>query len=116
MEAVLLFKDQARAISTEAKTVADADTLRDALAAETSWRCSWYLTKAMQFLLSWRFASMVTPLAHPGLPRCGNAESCLRRWRLMEKARYGLTAPGRQDHLKLSQLRKYLGGGAAAEI
>jgi transposase len=108
VEAVLLFKDQARAIFADATTVADAYALREALAAETYWRGSWHLTKAMQFLLSWRFEYMVTHLAQPGLPRCGNAESCIRRWRLMEKARYGLTAQGRQDHLKLYQLRKYL--------
>jgi len=116
VEAVLLFKDQARAIFTDAKTVADAYALRDALAAETYWRCSWHLTKAMQFLLSWRFEYMVTHLAHPGLPRCGNAESCIRRWRLMEKVRYGLTASGRQEHLKLYQLQKYLGGAPLHEF
>lgn len=116
VEAVLLFKDQARAIFTEAKTVEEAYALRDALAKDTYWRGSWHLRKAVEFLSSWRFEYMVSSLAHPGLPRSGNAESCIRRWRLMEKARYGLTAQGRQDHLKLYQLSKYLGVNRAQKL
>ena len=67
------------------------------------------LQRLQQFLASWRWPYMITYLTHPGVPRCSRAEACIRQWRLMEKVRYGLSARGRQDHLKLFQMRRYLG-------
>lgn len=90
-----------------------ARTVSEAVARRADWMRSAYplppLRALQRFLGSWRFPYMITYLKHPGVPRCGNAETCIRQWRLMEKVRYGLNSRGRQEHLKLFQMRRYLG-------
>jgi hypothetical protein len=110
VEKVLIFKEQVRDIFNSSQDQKEAYAKRDALREETYWRDSYHLTKIVKFLSSWKFEYMTTYLKYPQIPRCGNSESCIRTFRQMEKVRYGLTAKGRQDHLKLYQISKYLKG------
>lgn len=108
VENVLIFKEQVRDIFNNSKDQKEAYAKRDALAEETYWQDSYHLSKIVKFLSGWKFEYMTTYLKYLQVPRCGNSESCIRIFRLMEKVRYGMTAKGRQDHLKLYQISKYL--------
>lgn len=62
----------------------------------------------MKFLMGPKFEYMITYLKYPSIPRSGN-ENMVRTWRQMEKVRYGFKSEkGRQNHLKLYQIRHYL--------
>ena len=108
IEKILIFKEQVRDIFNNSKSKIEAYHKRHLLAKETYWQNSFYLAKIMKFLLSWKFEYMITYLSYPKIPRAGNSESCIRIFRQMEKVRYGLSAKGRQDHLKLYQISQYL--------
>jgi hypothetical protein len=63
----------------------------------------------MKFLISPDFEYMIACLKYKSIPRSGNLEIPLKTWRLMEKIRYGIkTERGRQNHLKLYQLKHNL--------
>lgn len=108
IEKALIFKEQVRDIFNLSKNKQEAYQRRDELIKDTYWQSSYHLSRVVEFLSSWKFEYMITYLEYPNVPRSGNSESCVRIWRQMEKVRYGLTAKGRQDHLKLYQIRTYL--------
>jgi hypothetical protein len=110
IEKALIFKEQIRDIFDNSKTKLEAYHKRYLLSQETYWQDSYHLKKIMKFISSWKFDYMITYLSHPKIPRSGNSESCIRIWRQMEKVRYGMSIQGRQNHLKLYQISKYLGG------
>jgi len=110
IEKSLIFKEQVRDIFDNSKSKLEAYHKRYLLSQEAYWQDSYHLTKIMKFISSWKFSYMITYLSHPRIPRSGNSESCIRIWRQMEKVRYGMNIRGRQDHLKLYQISKYLGG------
>lgn len=108
IEKVLIFKEQLWDIFDNSTTKKEAYEKRNSLAEETWWRDSSHFVKIMNFLMSWKFEFMITYLQYPKVPRTGN-ENIIRIWRQMEKVRYGFkTEKGRQNHLKLLQIRKYL--------
>lgn len=109
IEDVLLFKEQVRDIFNLSTSVKQAYQRREDLIRETYWRDSYHLSRVVKFLSTWKFDYMISYLKYPNIPRSGNSESCIRRWRQMEKVRYGLSLKGRQDHLKLYQIFSYLG-------
>jgi len=111
VEDILIFKQYLYEIFDNSETRKEAYCKRDSLHSETWWQHSWHLRQVMKFLASWKFKYMITYLDHPEIPRTGNSEELIRIWRQMEKVRYGFkTEKGRQDHLKLFQISKYLGG------
>jgi len=110
VEQVLLFKEALDTIFNKSRNRTDAYKARDSIFQEQWWKGSIHLVKAMKFLMDNRFEYMVTYLSHPDIPRCGNIENMIREWRIAEKVRFGFkTGRGRQNHLKLYQIRKYLG-------
>lgn len=111
VEQVLLFKEGIDTIFNKSRNKTDAYKARDSISQEQWWKGSNHLAKAMKFLMDHRFEYMVTYLSHPDIPRCGNIENMIREWRIAEKVRFGFkTEKGRQNHLKLYQIKKYLGG------
>lgn len=110
IEKILIFKEQIRDMFDNSKSTLEAYHKRRLLSGETYWQDSYHLTKTMKFISSWKFEYMITYLSHPEVPRSGNSETCIKVWRQMEKVRYGMSIQGRQDHLKLYQITKYLGG------
>ena len=109
IEQILIFKEQVRDIFNLSTTRIEAYARRRDLINSAYWRDSYHLPRIIKFISSWKFEYMITYLSHPEIPRSGNSESCIRRWRQMEKVRYGLSAKGRQNHLKLYQNYKYHG-------
>lgn len=108
VEDVLIFKEQIWDIFNNSKDSEEAYQKRDELASQSWWQSSWHLSQIMKFLMSYKFEYMITYLKHPDIPRAGN-ENMVRTWRQMEKVRYGFkTEQGRQNHLKLYQIRNYL--------
>ncbi len=110
IEKILVFKEQIRDIFDNSKSKLEAYHKRYLLSRETYWQDSYYLSKIMKFISSSKFGYMITYLTHSKIPRAGNSETCIKVWRQMEKVRYGMSIQGRQDHLKLYQISKYLGG------
>jgi len=110
VEKILIFKEQVRDIFDNSKTKLEAYHKRHLLSQEAYWQDSYHLSRIMKFISSRKFDYMITYLSYPRIPRSGNSESCIRVWRQMEKVRYGMSIQGRQDHLKLYQISKYLGG------
>ena len=108
VEDVLIFKEQIWDIFNNSKNFEEAYQKRNELAKQTWWQSSWHLSQIMKFLMSHKFEYMITYLKYPGIPSSGN-ENMVRTWRQMEKIRYGFnTEQGRQNHLKLYQIRYYL--------
>jgi hypothetical protein len=110
IDKALIFKEQLRDIFDNSQSKMEAYHKRYILTKQTYWQDSYHLRKIMEFINNWRFGFMITYLSYPKVPRAGNSESCIRLWRQMEKVRYGMTIQGRQDHLKLYQISKYLDG------
>jgi len=105
------FKQELRGIFDESKSVQEATQRRDAWIDH--WRSSIttsrYLKKIVSLLTCHYFPSMVTYLDHREIPRTTNAETLIRSYRKMEKARYGFgSIEGRKNHLKLYQVKTYL--------
>lgn len=106
-----IFKQGLRDIFDQSRNTKEAYKKRDA------WIAAWderikdakYLKKIVALTQSHLFPSMITYLDHRWLPRTTNAETMIRNYRHMEKARYGFgSIHGRQNHLKLYQLKTYL--------
>jgi hypothetical protein len=110
IEKILIFKEQVKDIFNLSQSAKEAYQRREELIKERYWRDSYHLSKIVKFLSNYKFDYMISYLKYPSIPRSGNSESCIRIWRQMEKVRYGLTAKGRQNHLKLYQIYHYLGG------
>jgi len=109
VEQVLIFKEHLYQIFDLSITPDQAYAKRDALFAEKWWRSSWHLNQIMKFLMNPEFRYMITYLGNKFIPRSGNLETLIRSWRLMEKVRYGFKSEkGRQNHLKLYQIKHYL--------
>ena len=105
------FKQELRDIFDESRDSKEAIERRDAWVShwKTSLQGSPYLQKIVALMMSYLFPPMIVYLDHPKLPRTTNAETMIRNYRHMEKARYGFgSILGRQNHLKLYQLKNYL--------
>lgn len=114
VEAILIFKEQLHRLFNTSHSKADAYATRDSLLKERWWQDSWHLRKIMEFLMSSRFDYMITYLGNNHIPRSGNMENLIAIWRQMEKVRHGFkTEKGRQNHLKLYQIKNYLKGNLA---
>jgi hypothetical protein len=107
---ILIFKERIRDIFIASKSKEEAVNKRNALLQE-NWKIkSPYFDYALRYLANnYHFNYMTTYLEHPQIPRSGNSETVISIWRQMEAARYGFKSnKGRQDHLKLYQLSRYL--------
>lgn len=105
------FKQELRDIFDVSHSTTEAFQRRDAWI--THWQSSLttakHLRKIVALLTSTLFPAMITYLDYPWIPRTTNAETLIRTYRKMEKARYGFgSLIGRQNHLKLYQLKHYL--------
>lgn len=105
------FKQELRDCFDESKSVKEAIQRRD------TWVAHWHpyiasskhLKKIVALMTSHLFPFMITYLDHRWIPRTTNAETLIRTYRKMEKTRYGFgSIKGRQNHLKLFQLKQYL--------
>jgi len=105
------FKQELRDIFDCSHSTAEAFQRRDQWIAhwQSSLATSKHLKKTVALMTSSLFPQMITYLDHPWIPRTTNAETLIRTYRKMEKARYGFgSLVGRQNHLKLYQLKTYL--------
>lgn len=109
VERVLIFKEQLFQIFDMNQSQEESYERRDKLFQERWWRDSWHLQKIMKFLMSPKFKYMITYLQNKRIPHSGNIENMIKIWRDMERPRFGFkTEKGRQNHLKLYQLRHYI--------
>lgn len=105
------FKQELRDIFDASRNTAEAFQRRDQWIAhwQSSLTTAKHLRKIVALMTSSLFPNMITYLDHRWLPRTTNAETLIRTYRKMEKARYGFgSIVGRQNHLKLYQLKTYL--------
>lgn len=105
------FKQELRDVFDKSMNSLEAFQRRDLWIA--NWQASLTTTKHLQkivaLMTSALFPRMITHLDHRWIPRTTNAETLIRTYRKMEKARYGFgSLRGRQNHLKLYQLKHYL--------
>lgn len=111
VEQIFILKERIHDIFNVSTSKKEAYEKRDNLCNETWWRSSWHLTQVVRFLMRPDFENMVMYLDKHEVPRCGNIETLIRSWRQMEKVRYGFASEkGRQNHLKLYQVKHYLNG------
>ncbi len=105
------FKQELRDVFDLSRSTTEAFHRRD------QWISNWqssltttkHLKKIVTLMTSSLFPQMITYLDHRWIPRTTNAETLIRTYRKMEKARYGFgSLAGRQNHLKLYQLKTYL--------
>ena len=105
------FKQELRDIFDRSRNTAEAFQRR------AEWIVHWqssltttkHLRKIVALMTSHLFPQMITYLDHRWIPRTTNAETLIRTYRKMEKTRYGFgSLIGRQNHLKLYQLKTYL--------
>ncbi len=109
VEKALIFKEQLFQIFDMSRSREEAHERRDRLFQERWWRGNGHLQKIMKFLMSPKFKYMITYLEDERIPRSGNIENMIKIWRAMERPRFGFkTEKGRQNHLKLYQLKQYL--------
>ena len=100
-----------RDIFIASKSQQEAYLKRDALTKENWYFKNKHFANIIKFLNTPYFRYMTTFLDHPEILKSGNSENVIRTWRQMEKVRYGFkTERGRQNHLKLYQIYRYLGG------
>jgi hypothetical protein len=110
IEDILILKQRIRDIFLDSQNSEEAYASRDALLEEGWHLKNSHFNNIMTFLSKPYFRYMVTFLDHPELPKSGNSENVIRVWRQMEKVRYGFkTHKGKLDHLKLHQIKRYLG-------
>lgn len=105
------FKQELRDIFDASRDTDEAFQRRDTWIAhwQSSLTTAKHLRKIVALLTSSLFPQMITYLDHSWIPRTTNAETLIRTYRKMEKARYGFgSLMGRQNHLKLYQLKTYL--------
>lgn len=107
---ILVFKEKVRDIFKKSTSKADAIKRRDKLIVENWHKKDKYFGYVIKYLASnYQFNYMTTYLDNPPLARAGNSETVISIWRQMEAVRYGFKSnKGRQDHLKLYQLTRYL--------
>jgi transposase len=107
---ILIFKEKVRDIFINSESKQDALNKRNKLIEENWRKKDRHFGYVMKYLASdYQFNYMTTYLEHPEVPRAGNSETIVSIWRQMEAPRYGFKSnKGRQDHLKLYQLTKYL--------
>jgi transposase len=109
VEAILLFKEQLHQIFNASTSKKEAYAKRDSLYKEQWWAGYWHLRKVMEFLMSPKFEYMINYIDDQRIPRSGNIENLIAIWRQMEKVRRGFKSQtGRQNHLKLYQMKHYL--------
>ena len=106
------------AFKQELRDIFDASqNSTEAFQRRATWIAHWqsslttakHLRKIVALLTSSLFPNMITYLDHRWIPRTTNAETLIRTYRKMEKTRYGFgSLIGRQNHLKLYQLKTYL--------
>lgn len=110
IEDVLILKQKIRDIFLDSQSSQEAYASRDVLIEEGWHLKNRHFNNIVTFLSKPYFKYMVTFLDHPQLPKSGNSENVIRAWRQMEKVRYGFkTHKGKLDHLKLHQIKRYLG-------
>jgi len=64
--------------------------------------------------MSYKFEYMITYMDDKRIPRSGNIENLIAIWRQMERVRRGFkTERGKQNHLKLYQIKHYLNNNLA---
>lgn len=105
------FKQELRDIFDQSRDTTEAFQRRDTWIAhwQSSLTTAKHLRKIVALLTSSLFPQMITYLDYRWIPRTTNAETLIRTYRKMEKARYGFgSLIGRQNHLKLYQLKTYL--------
>jgi len=107
---ILTLKEKIRDIFLKSKSQDEAMDMRNKLLAENWHRKSKNFRFITKYLAdNYQFNYMTTYLNHPEIPRSGNSETVISVWRQMEAVRYGFKSnKGRQDHLKLYQLTRYL--------
>lgn len=112
VEEIMILKEQVRSIFNESTNKKEAYERRDEFLKDHWEIKNEHFAKIVKLLSSPYFEYMVTYLDYPNeISRSGNSETVIRVWRQMEKVRYGFkTLKGRQDHLKLYQISKYLDG------
>jgi hypothetical protein len=114
VEAILIFKEQIHQIFNGSSSKAEAYAKRDSIYEERWWQNSWHLKKIMEFLMSYKFEYMITYMDDKRIPRSGNIENLIAIWRQMERVRRGFKIErGRQNHLKLYQIKHYLNNNLA---
>lgn len=114
VEAILIFKEQLHQIFNCSNSKAGAYAKRDNLYREKWWQDCWHLKKIMKFLMSSKFEYMITYMDDRRIPRSGNIENLIAIWRQMERVRRGFkTERGKQNHLKLYQIKHYLNNDLA---
>jgi len=114
VEVILIFKEQLHQIFNCSNSKAEAYAKREGLFKEKWWQDSWHLKKIMEFLMSSKFEYMITYMDDRRIPRSGNIENLIAIWRQMEKVRRGFkTEKGKQNHLKLYQIKHYLNNNLA---
>lgn len=117
VELILILKERLHGIFNVSTSKREAYERRDELVKETWWRDSWHFTQVVRFLMRPDFENMVLYLDNHRVPRCGNIETLIRSWRQMKKVRYGFSSKkGRQNHLKLYQIKHYLEGKVAQNM
>lgn len=105
----MIFKEQIHQIFNASNSKAEAYAKRDDLFKEKWWQDYWHLKKVMEFLMSSKFEYMITYMDDRRISRSGNIENLIAIWRQMEKVRRGFkTEKGKQNHLKLYQVKHYL--------
>lgn len=110
IEDILILKQRIRDIFLDSKNSKEAYEQRASLIEEDWHLKNEHFKNIIEFLSSVNFKYMTTFLDHPEIPKSGNSENVIRVWRQMEKVRYGFkTHKGRLDHLKLYQVKRYLG-------
>ncbi len=110
VEDIVILKEQIQNIFNDSKTKQEAYEKRKAL-VDDHWELkNEHFANIIKFLNTKYFDYMVSYLSYPEFSRSGNSETVIMVLRQMEKVRYGFkTLKGRQDHLKLYQVSKYLG-------
>ena len=110
IEDILILKQKVRDIFLDSKNAEEAYSQRASL-VEDNWHLkNEHFANIIKFLTSDNFKYMITYLDNPEIPKSGNSENVIRVWRQMEKVRYGFkTHKGKLDHLKLHQIKRYLG-------
>lgn len=117
VEAILMFKEQLHQLFNTCENKKDACAKRESLFKERWWQSSWHLSKIMHFLMSSKFEYMISYLEDKRIPRSGNMENLIAIRRQMEKVRRGFrTEQGRQNHLKLYQVKHYLQNNVAENL
>ena len=109
IEKIFLIKEWLHNIFDLSTTKEEAHKKRDLFFKEPWIKDFWHFRQIVKFLGDANFQYMTTYLEDNRIPRWSNIETLTRSWRQMEKVRYGFKSEkGRQNHLKLYQVKHYL--------